>query len=107
GKLEIKNQDDKKQVRVNKRILNSPEFAALWERVKYKTTFSVDFDSDSLIKECVRALDDRLKITRGKLHYTKVTLGMNIGGIQANEDPTTYSENVNDEVEVLPDIVGY
>ncbi|MCB0444315.1 MAG: DEAD/DEAH box helicase family protein [Ignavibacteriae bacterium] len=107
GKLEIKNQDDKKQVRVNKRILNSPEFAALWERVKYKTTFSVDFDSDSLIKECVRALDDRLKITRGKLHYTKVTLGMNLGGIQANEDPTTYSENVNDEVEVLPDIVGY
>ncbi|MGQ3678883.1 type III restriction-modification system endonuclease [Tenacibaculum discolor] len=107
GKLEIKNQDDKKQVRVNKRILNSPEFAALWERVKYKTTFSVDFDSDSLIKECIRALDDRLKITRGKLHYTKVILGMNIGGIQANEDPTTYSENVNDEVEVLPDIVGY
>ena len=32
---------------------------------------------------------------------------MSIGGLQVNEDPTTYSENVNDEVEVLPDIVGY
>jgi type III restriction enzyme len=107
GKLQIKNQDDKKKVKVNKRILNSPEFTALWERVKYKTSFSVDFDSESLIKECIRALDDRLTITRGKLHYTKVKVAMSIGGLQANEDPTTYSENVNDEVNVLPDIVGY
>ncbi|WGK65672.1 type III restriction-modification system endonuclease [Croceiramulus getboli] len=107
GKLQIKNQDDKKKVRVNKRVLNSPEFKELWERVKYKTTFSVDFDSDSLVKECIRALDDRLKITRGKLHYTKVKVAMSIGGLQANEDPTTYSENVKDEVQVLPDIVGY
>lgn len=107
GKLQIKNQDDKKKVRVNKRVLNSPEFKELWERVKYKTTFSVDFDSASLIKECIKALDDRLKITRGKLHYTKVKVAMSIGGLQINEDPTTYSENVNDEVDVLPDIVGY
>jgi type III restriction enzyme len=107
GKLQIKNQDDKKRVKVNKRILNSPEFKSLWERVKYKTTFAVDFDSDNLIKECIRALDDRIKITRGKLHYTKVKVAMNTGGLQVSEDPTTYSENVNDEVEVLPDIVGY
>lgn len=107
GKLQIKNQDDKKKVRVNKRVLNSPEFKELWERVKYKTTFSVDFDSASLVKECIKALDDRLKITRGKLHYTKVKVAMSIGGLQVNEDPTTYSENVNDEVDVLPDIVGY
>ncbi len=107
GKLQIKNQDDKKKVKVNKRILHSPEFKALWERVKYKTSFSVDFDSESLIKECIRALDDRLTITRGKLHYTKVKVAMSIGGLQVNEDPTTYSENVNDKVNVLPDIVGY
>lgn len=107
GKLQIKNQDDKKKVQVNERVLNSPEFKELWDRVKYKTTFSVKFDSDSLVKECIRALDDRLKITRGKLHYTKVKVAMSIGGLQVKEDPTTYSENVNDEVGLLPDIVGY
>ena len=33
---------------------------------------------------------------------------MDIGGLQAQDsDPTTYSENINDEVSVLPDIVGY
>ena len=107
GKLEIKNQDDKKQVRVNKRILNSPEFAALWDRIKYKTTFSVDFDSDSLVKECIRALDNGLTISRGKLHYSRVKLQMNIGGLQLNEEPKAYVENIKEEVELLPDIVSY
>ena len=53
GKLEIKDSSKKELVRVNKRVLDSPEFKSLWERVKYRTTFSVDFDSDKLIKECM------------------------------------------------------
>ena len=107
GKLQIKNQDDKKKVRVNKRVLNSPEFKELWERVKYKTTFSVDFDSASLVKECIRALDDRLKITRGRLNYTKVKVKMDIGGLMAAEPPLTYTENIHTQVDLLPDIVSY
>jgi type III restriction enzyme len=107
GNLQIKNQDDKKKVKVNKRVLHSPEFRELWERVKYKTTFSVDFDSNSLVKECIQALNNRLTVTRGRLYYTKVRLKMNIGGLQASENPNTYMENINEEVEVLPDIVGY
>ena len=108
GKLEIKNQDDKKRVKVNKRVLDSPEFKELWERVKYKTTFSVDFDSDSLVKECINALDDRLKITRGKLHYSKASVSVDIGGIEAEVKPnSTRTETLNEEVDMLPDIVGY
>lgn len=108
GKLEIKNQDDKKQVKVNKRVLDSPEFKELWERVKYKTTFSVDFDSDSLVNECINALDDRLKITRGKLHYSKASVSIDIGGIEAEvKANSTRTETLSEEVEILPDIVGY
>ena len=28
------------------RVLDSPEFKALWDKVKFKTTYSVKFDSD-------------------------------------------------------------
>ncbi|MCG8244184.1 type III restriction-modification system endonuclease [Tenacibaculum finnmarkense] len=108
GKLEIKNKDEKKRVKVNKRILESPEFKELWERVKYKTTFSVDFDSASLVKECINALDDRLKITRGKLYYSKASLAINIGGVEAEiKANSVRTETLHEEVEVLPDIVGY
>jgi len=106
GKLEIKNSDDRKKVRVNKQVLNSPEFKALWNRVKYKTTFAVDFDSDNLIKECIQSIDNRIKISRGKLFYSKASISMTIGGLTHEETATTIS-TLNDEVDVLPDIVGY
>lgn len=106
GKLEIKDSSKKELVRVNKRVLDSPEFKSLWERVKYKTTFSVDFDSDKLIKECISALDDRLKISRGKLTYTKGTLTMNTGGVEV-ENIVNETENLYGQSERLPDIVSY
>jgi type III restriction enzyme len=107
GKLDIKNTADKQLVKVNKRVLDSPEFKALWERVKFKTTFSVDFNSDSLVKECIKTIDDRLKITRGKLIYTKVKVGITVGGVDAKETPNTEVSQLNFEVENLPDIVSY
>jgi type III restriction enzyme len=106
GKLDIKNTDDKQVVKVNKRVLDSPEFKELWERVKYKTTFSVNFNADSLINECIKAIDERLKITRGKLTYTKASLTITVGGLDAVEDVIQYS-NMDDEVDNLPDIVSY
>jgi type III restriction enzyme len=107
GKLDIKNTADKQIVKVNKRVLDSPEFKELWERVKFKTTFSVDFNSDSLVEECIKMIDDRLKITRGKLIYTKVKVGITVGGVDAKETPNTEISQLNNEVENLPDIVSY
>ena len=106
GRLEIKNSDDKKKVNINHKVLNSPEFKALWDRVKYRTTFSVNFDSESLIKACAEGIDLRLKISRGKLHFTKATIDFSIGGIEADEKSTS-SILLNEQVDVLPDIVSY
>ena len=108
GKLEIKNKDDKKRVKVNKQILDSPEFKELWDRVKFKTTFSVDFDSNSLVKECINSIDEKLNIQRGKLHYTKSTITMSIGGVEVDDASVrTQTSNLDYEVNNLPDIVGY
>lgn len=106
GKLEIKNSINREVVRVNKRVLDSPEFRELWERVKFKTTFSVQFDSDCLIKECINAIDLRLKINRGKLTYSKGTLTINSGGVDI-ANITSEPENLYTQVDRLPDIVSY
>jgi type III restriction enzyme len=106
GKLEIKDSSKKELVRVNKRVLDSPEFKSLWERVKFKTTFSVDFDSEKLIKECITSLDDRLKISRGKLTYTKGKLTMNTGGVDIG-NIINETENLYSHADRLPDIVTY
>lgn len=106
GKLEIKDASKKQLVKVNKMILDSPEFRELWERVKFKTTFSVNFDSEKLVKQCISAIDSQLKITRGKLTYTKGTLTMDAGGVGVS-NVVNESETLYGEVERLPDIIGY
>jgi type III restriction enzyme len=49
GKLEVKNADERKQIAVRKSVLVSPEFKALWDRIKHKTTYRVHFDNEKLI----------------------------------------------------------
>ena len=106
GKLVIKDGNNKKKVLVNRQVLDGPEFKELWERVKYKTTFSVDYDSAKLINECIKAIDDRLIVSRGKLFYKKALVGMTSGAVEATE---TLSEEslLNESTEPLPDIVSY
>ncbi len=108
GRLEIKQNKDKKLVKINRTVLESPEFKALWDEVKYKTKFSVDFDSDSLIKECISALDQGLRIVRGKLVFTKAKMDISQGGLEAHdEEVKSRTFALNSEVSQLPDIVGY
>ena len=43
GRLEIKNADERRQVRPRQAVLHSPEFKALWDRIKYKTHLPLAF----------------------------------------------------------------
>lgn len=107
-KYEVKNRDQKKKIKPNQQILNSPEFKELWDRVKYKTTFSVKFDSQSLINKCIESLDTHLTFSRGKIHYMKRNVQLNIGGLTSDGIKTeTQTYNLDDQVDSLPDIVSY
>ena len=44
GNLNIKNNSDKKKIQLNKQVYLDPEFKQLWDKIKYKTTYSVDFN---------------------------------------------------------------
>jgi type III restriction enzyme len=107
GKLEIKKNDEKQTVKVRKQVLLSPAFSELWERVKYKTTYSVKFNSDKLIDACIKNISDRLVISRGKLTYTTTSLAISKGGVSAVKDPETTYGILDQEVTQLPDIVTY
>lgn len=106
GKLNIKNSSDKKQVKLNKQVYLSPDFKELWEKIKYKTTYSVNFDSEKLIERCIDEMQMTLKVSSAKLIYTKANLNINIGGVETKEtDRTTVlASNVKEN---LPDIIAY
>jgi len=66
--LNIKNNSDKKAIKLNKQVYLDPEFKELWDRIKYKTTYSVDFDSEKLIDECCREMQKSLFISSAKAY---------------------------------------
>lgn len=106
GNLNIKNAEDKKQVKLNKARYLSPEFKELWDKIKYKTTYSVDFDSEELIKECVDEIERTLSINKVKLLYTKAELDISKAGTIAEEINRT-TEEVGEYKFALPDIITF
>ena len=108
GKYEIKNKEHRKKVRPNAKVLESPEFKELWERVKHKTTFSVKFDSESLINKCINFLDRNLTVSRGRIHYVKSDVQWSLGGLIQDDNSTqTQVYNLEENVKSLPDILTY
>lgn len=107
GKLVIKNADEKKKIILNKKVFLSEEFKELWNRIKYKTTYQVNFDGEELIKRCIKNLDDGVYIPKEKFLYDKKRLAITKGGI---EEEKSYA--VEENVDVyhrfkLPDIITY
>lgn len=106
GNLVIKNADDKQPVTINKRRFLSPEFKALWDKIKYKTTFSVDFDTEELVKVCSAEITKNLRVDKAKLVYTKADIDIDKSGAIA-EESDRYAFVVDDARYMLPDIITY
>ncbi|GCD83180.1 hypothetical protein PTHTG4_22430 [Parageobacillus thermoglucosidasius] len=49
--LPIKDATKKQKVKLNMSVFNQEEFRQLWDKIKYKTVYSVDFDSEQLIQK--------------------------------------------------------
>jgi type III restriction enzyme len=106
GKLNIKNNDDKRKVKLNKQVFLSPEFKELWDRIKYKTTYSVQFASNELVRKCSRVIAQEIDVRAPKWMYRRGGLDITAGGVLA-EEKDAYTVGVVDERVFLPDIVTF
>lgn len=90
GRVEVKNRDDRETVPLRKgadgkAVTLSEDFKALWDRIKHKTTYRVQFDNDKLIKDCTAALTRDLRIARARLQWRKAEIGIGKFGVEATE----------------------
>ncbi len=106
GNLNIKNAGDRKRVKLNKAVFLGEEFKELWERIKYRTTFRVNFDSAKLIGKCVEEIQRSLVVGRARFITRKARLDVDRGGVQP--DVVYESTSVYEARDYqLPDIVSY
>lgn len=106
GGLNIKPAEAKRRVSLNKERFLSEDFKELWDRIKYKTTYKVEFSSPELIQQCCKKMQMELNIGSSKLLYTKAKVQVSEGGVDARETQRL-SVMTADSQEQLPDIVTY
>ena len=105
GRLDIKNADERKQVRTRQAVLESEEFKALWDRIKHQTTYRVQFDNEKLIETCIVALRDAPAIARTRLIFRKAGISISQAGVEASMISESLSVNLEERDVVLPDIL--
>ena len=108
GSLNIKNADEKKLITLNKEVYLSEDFKDLWEQIKYKTTYRVNFNVEKLVDECARQIANDLTIGKIKYLYSKATNKITKVGVEIIEGSENNSFIDCDIIDYdLPDIVTY
>jgi type III restriction enzyme len=105
GRLEVKNADERKTVRTRQAVLQSPEFKALWDRIKHKTTYRVAFDNEKLIASCIEAVQKAPRITKARLQWRKADIAIGKAGIEATEKKGAANVTLDETDIALPDIL--
>lgn len=106
-KVEIKDNDKKERLQLNKEVLAGP-FMELWEKIKYKTFYSIDFDTENFVEKAANKLSNELELRINKLEYEKRRLEIEYSSI--NEVHEVQSVIATTEVttyEKAPDILTF
>lgn len=92
--------------RLKKEVTLSPEFQALWDRIKPKTTYRVEFETEALVQRAVEAIRrmerieaPRIRVTAGRVQVGKG--GVSTAAMSVAEERPVYG------VRALPDILAY
>jgi type III restriction enzyme len=105
GRFEIKNADDRRQVRARQAVLHSPDFKALWDRIKHKTTYRVHFDNGKLIESCIDAMHKAPPILKPRLQWRKAEIAIGKGGVEATQVAGATSVVLEEGDIELPDVL--
>ena len=107
GRLDIKNADERKTIPTRQAVLHSAEFAALWERIKHRTTYRLAFDNDKLIEDCIASLREAPVVNRVRVRITKADINIDKGGVASTQTSIAPTVALEEQDIVLPDILGY
>lgn len=105
-KIEIKDNAKKESIKLNKEAL-SGSFLELWDRIKYKTNFTIQLDTDKFIEQAANKLNDELVVRINKLEYERHKIETTEAGISTVKEESTVFATTEREYEKAPDIVTY
>lgn len=102
----IRRDRDERTNRLKKEVTLTPEFQALWERIKPRTTYRVEFETEVLVARAIDAIRRMEKIEPPKIRVAAGRLEVSRGGVIA-EAVSVAEEAPAFGVRALPDILAY
>lgn len=108
--LSIKKHEEKKTAKLRedngKQVVLGDDFKALWDRIKYKTTYRVNFSVGDLVATCIKEIRASVDVRSAKFDYTKVSVEISGSGLDTiiGENKTHTYQHRNYQ---LPDVVTY
>lgn len=102
----VRKERDEGENRLKKEVVLGPEFQSLWERIKPRTRYRVEFNTDTLIAKASGAIADMQKIRAPVVQITSGLLELRRGGVSA-APVNTSQEHIEFAGRSLPDILAY
>lgn len=107
-RLPVLKRDDRTEITLNKEVFINPDFVDLWDRIKYKTIYQLNFSSEKLIENCVKAIAKMEEVVTNPIIGRWVDVQIKQKGILTG-DPKRIRTLVRDEYDNkrLPEILRY
>ncbi len=91
-------------VRLNKQVMVSPEFLELWKKIKQKTAYRVNIDTERLVENCVKALQEMPTIPKARIISQTADIRIERAGVHHVEREMRTTD-IADSYQSLPDIL--
>lgn len=106
SRVRILNADERRTVKPRSALIRTKAFKALWDSVKYKSAYRVDFDSEKLVADCIRAVQQAPAIAPARLQWRKASITIDRSGVTAGEHDASAPVVLKETGIELPDILS-
>lgn len=101
----IKPKRDRKPVKYRKGFEADPLFLEIWDRIKAKTTYRVNYSTADLIRNAAKAVREMPRIVAPTIRAVKTEVALTDEGVSTNYKGEKVAKGVVDYI--IPDFLGY
>ena len=91
-------------VRLKKKVIVSPEFLELWNKIKQKTTYRVQFDLETLVENSIKELKEMPPVSTARLLSQTANVNIQKSGV-THQAGASFTQNLTQNYDMLPDIL--
>lgn len=107
GKERIRNRRKRQTIELKKGWKADPEFLALWEKIKHRTRYRVEFDAEDLVARAKQLLAASPTVAEPKLRVRKAAVELTGEGVGTSLIRAGEADLGVDDGVLVPDLIGH